>query len=164
MNARTKKILILAGVISLVCFVTSVFAQPFEDTPKEFGEERKQAIENFTEELELTQEQQEQIKEQRAEKRKQAERIREQLKAKNQELRQELEKEEVDEVKVQVLIAEINDLQAKQLQQRVEGVLKMKEILTPEQHEKLKAKMQEKKQKMHHKRGKMMRHNFEEGE
>jgi len=164
MNARTKKILVLAGIISLVCFVTSAFAQPFEDTPEEFGRKRKEAIEDFAEELQLTEEQQELIKQQRSQKRTEAKAIRDQLLAKNKQLREELEKPEVDTAKVNSLVAEINAIKGQQLQKHVDGVLTMKEVLTPEQHEKLKCKMDEKRQMMHHKRGKMMRHHFKEGE
>jgi Spy/CpxP family protein refolding chaperone len=150
MKAKTKKILILTSVISLVCFTSSLFAQPSEDEPQAFKEKRKQAIEDFTEELNLTAEQQEQIKNQRAEQVKENKQIQEQLRSKNQELRKELEKNQLDQAKLNSLIAEITDLQGQQLRQRVDGVASMKEILTPEQEAQLKAKMDAQRQEIRH--------------
>jgi len=153
MKAKTKKILILTSVISLVCFTSSLFAQPPEDEPQTFKEKRKQAIEDFTEELNLTAEQQEEIKQQRSEQLKENKQIHEQLRVKNQQLRKELEKAELDQAKINSLIAEIADLQGQQLRQRVDGVVSMKEILTPEQEAQLKARMEEKRQEMREEKG-----------
>jgi len=167
MNAKTKKILILTGIISLVCFAPTVFAQPPEGGPGdfggpggpgEFGEPPKEAMENFAKDLELTPEQQAQIKAQREEQKTENQAIRKELKTKHQELRQELEKATIDEAKVKGLVSSIAVLESRKLSQHVAGVIAMKKILTPEQQAKMKAKMEERKTHRQGKKGGMREH------
>ena len=60
-----------------------------------------------------------------------------QLQTKQKTLKEELEKEEVDRGVISGIIAEISQYHATLLNHRVEGLLAMKEILTPEQFEKV---------------------------
>lgn len=84
-------------------------------------------------ELNLTPSQQEQLKKQRGEHGQKFRDTNEQLRGKELELRQELEKDVTDKRKVDELMGEIKVLQGQRLEQRVEGTMSMKEILTPEQ-------------------------------
>jgi len=160
MNARLNKISMLVAVVGLVCLASSAFAQPPEETGqaqkinKQAWQEKKQGMaDNLAKELGLTPEQEAQLKAQREQSQKENQATREQLKAKNQELRQELDKETIDEAKVNSLIGEITALEGKKLSQHVAGIISLKKILTPEQEAKLKAKRDERKERMRHKMG-----------
>ena len=59
------------------------------------------------------------------------------MRAKRLELKQELEKPAVDTNKINTLIADIKTLMGEQLDFRVNNILAMKQILTPEQFKKL---------------------------
>ena len=155
MNAKLNRSLVLTAVIGLVCFTGLALAQPPEEGHKKFGGPPKEAMENFAKELELTPEQEAQIKQQREQQKKENQATREQLKAKNQELRQELDKATIDEAKVNSLVSEITALDGQKLGQRVEGVISMKKILTPEQQAKMKARMEERKKNWQEKKGGM---------
>ncbi len=154
--------MILAAVVSMVCFISSVSAEPQEvskqpqATNKQVLKDKKQELaDNFAKELGLTAEQQVQIKEQRAQQQKESLAARENLKAKNQELKQELEKSVIDEAKVNSLISQITALRDQQLKSHVGSVIAMKKILTPEQQEKMKSKHQERQKNIEQKRGPM---------
>ncbi|MBM3248700.1 MAG: periplasmic heavy metal sensor [Candidatus Omnitrophica bacterium] len=162
MNGKLNKMLVLVAVIGLVCFLSSAFAQPPEETtqPQKFNKQvwqqkRQEISDNFAKELQLTPEQEAQLKKHREEQKKENQATREQLKSKQQALKQELEKEAVDQAKVNSLVSQINALQGEKLSQHVEGVIFMKEILTPEQEAKMKAKMEERKEHRQEKRGSM---------
>ena len=168
MIAKFNKTMILAGIISLACFISSVSAQPQEagKQPQEankqaFKQKKQEAMENLAKELGLTAEQQAQLKEQRAQQQKQAQAARENLIAKNKELKQELEKPVVDAAKVNSLVNEISALKGQQLQLQVGSVIAMKKILTPEQYKKMETKRQERQNHMEQKGG-SMRERFKE--
>lgn len=170
MNAKINKLMILVGVISLACFISSALAEPqAAGTPaqkvnkQEWQQKRQAMADNFAKELGLTDEQQAQLKAQREQSQKENQATRQELKAKNQELRQELEKAAIDEAKVNGLVSEITALEGKKLSQHVSGVIAMKKILTPEQEAKMKAKMDERKEHMRHKMGGGMKEHFREG-
>jgi len=160
MDKRTGRVAAVAVVV-VAFFVSAAYAQPMDEG---FGGEEKQAahhqkmFKNLAQELELTAEQQEQMKAQRTTQREQGKQIKEQLKAKRQELKAALDTDEVDQATVDSIVDEITALEGLKLQQHVNGVLTMKEILTPEQSTKLKEKMEEKKEQMRGRRQKMKAH------
>ncbi len=95
------------------------------------------ATPNIINELSLTPEQRELLKEQRYQERYKMINTRNKIRLKELELRHELEKKEINREAVDKILAELKKLQSNILEQRVEAILKMKEILTPEQFEKL---------------------------
>ena len=74
------------------------------------------------------------------------------LKEKRKALYQELEKYDGDQAKIASLAAEVKALLAKKVDSRVESILAMKQILTPEQFEKLQTDVKKKAGQRHGKR------------
>jgi len=103
-------------------------------------------------ELDLTAEQKSQLKEQRYQDELQKMRVRSDLKIKELELRHEIEKDEADTTKIKAVVEDIKRLQGQLLDNRVDSVLKVKGILTPEQFEKMQSVAQK------HKRSRMRRY------
>jgi|GEM_PF-5602422 len=107
----------------------------------EAGERKGPDFEKMAQELGLTQEQQAQLKEHRRQNMKQAQEIREQLKAKKDEIRQELQKDPVDVARIRAIHEQIKALIAQREDGRLEGILKLREVLTAEQFQKMHEKM-----------------------
>ena len=143
MNAKYKQTVICAAAVAVLFLSSVVYAQPFGDAPEGAMRHKEGKMEKLSQELQLTPEQQEQITEQRTAQNKQTRQLRNKLQAKRRALRGELEKQEIDRSKIYALVAEIKTLLGNQVEQRVEGVLSMKQILTPEQVEKLQQKRRE---------------------
>lgn len=97
----------------------------------------KRAKKDFLETLNLSVEQKELIKKDRAKSKQNWAELREKLGAKRSELKQELEKPSVDMNKINAIITETKTLTGKMLELRVNNILTMKQILTPEQFKKL---------------------------
>jgi len=89
----------------------------------------------------LTPEQEEQIKSFKSGQREATKALKEEIRSKRTELRTELEKVDTDRAKVDSIVAKIKDLMGQKLDGMVEGVLLMKETLTPEQYEKFRNKI-----------------------
>jgi len=141
MNAKFKQAVVYSGVIMLVFSAPVAYAQPSGDVPQRVIKYREEVMNDLIKELDLTPEQQEQIKRQQSEHRQKNEELRGRLLAKRLELKQELEKQTINKKRIDTIAAEIKILVGEQLEQRVEGVLSMKEILTPEQFKKFQQKV-----------------------
>ncbi|MDP8298735.1 MAG: Spy/CpxP family protein refolding chaperone [Candidatus Tantalella remota] len=87
--------------------------------------------------LNLTPEQQEPMKVNREKNREQMKSTKDALRTERQVLRQELQNLETDKAAIDRTVLSMKELQGKMIDQRVEGFLAMKEILTPEQFQKL---------------------------
>ena len=109
-------------------------------------------IEKISEELGLTPEQQELIKKQRAEFMEKNKDLGKRFRSKRVELKKELEKPKVDKATVDKIIADLKELTGEKLQNRVDKILSMKQILTPEQFDKLSEKTYERKERFMKKR------------
>ncbi len=154
MRVKFKQAVVYAGLIAALFLTSLAYAQPVGDVPEGGAKRhRKEAIENLVQELNLTPEQQEQIKKQRNEQAQKTKALRNRLQAKRKQLREELEKQAVDKNKIDSLVVEIKSLMGQQLEHRVERVISMSEILTPEQFEKMKEKRKQKQRKMKQRRG-----------
>ncbi|MFH1622767.1 MAG: periplasmic heavy metal sensor [Candidatus Omnitrophota bacterium] len=144
MNRKIKNVASLIVVVVLMVSASAVYANPEKGVREgKIGQGKKMRA-NFIEELNLTPEQQEQLKTQRSANKEDHKQLREKLRAKREELRQELEKQEINKEKVYSIIAEIKVLTGEELEQRVERIISMKEVLTPEQYQQLQEKMKEK--------------------
>ena len=99
--------------------------------------------------LDLTEEQRERLRTRREEKEETYQQAREQLKSLRAALGDELDKPEADQGKTDELVRQITSLQQQMLTERVDSILEMKEILTPEQFE----KMAQKRKQMRENRG-----------
>jgi Spy/CpxP family protein refolding chaperone len=70
--------------------------------------------------------------------------------AKREALHQELSKDTLDMAKIGQIQAELKDLQAKGIDQEINGMIAMKKVLTPEQFKKMMAKKEEMHDKFKH--------------
>ena len=88
----------------------------------------------------LTSEQQEKIKALRSKQREKTKGIREKLQTKMKDLKEELERSEINKRSAYKTVAEISVLRKDLLEERVNSVIQMRKILTPEQFQKLQDK------------------------
>jgi len=122
------------------------------------GNGKGDKFQKLAEELNLTPEQKEKLKAQRAEFKEKNKALREKMQAKNKELKNELKNPTVDRAAVNATIEDIKSLTGEKLNSRVDKILSMKDVLTPEQFTKLQEKMQEKYKKMKGKKEKRRHH------
>ncbi|PIU40947.1 MAG: hypothetical protein COS99_07720 [Candidatus Omnitrophica bacterium CG07_land_8_20_14_0_80_42_15] len=138
MNMKLVKTALLSGVVSLLFICGVSYAQPLNEDIQEKTNVNKEAKMNKTfKELGLTPDQQKQIKEQFDVNNAKAKEIREQIRTKREKLKQEMESDTVDRNKINKLVTEVGDLNSTQLRQRVESILLMKQVLTPDQYKRL---------------------------
>ncbi len=146
MKTKLKKtILLVAGIIFLLS--STLYAQ--RDYDKREGKERcsvnvEGKFEKLTEELGLTAEQEAKLKEERKEFMKKNKDLMRRMRSKREELKQELEKPNIDRAKVGTIINDLKNLTGEKLESRIDKIISMKSTLTPEQFEKLQAKMKQK--------------------
>ena len=136
MNKRFIKETAYAVILALIFLPYLAFAQAPEQTvAEETGEELP--ISNIAKELGLSPEQKEELKEQRFQSKYSMTENRNKIKLKELELRHELENEVVNHEAINKIVAELKQLHGATIEQRVNSNLKMREILSPEQFEKL---------------------------
>jgi len=148
-----KKLFMLIAVLLVTAIVAGdAFAYFGCDTKGQRDSRHKDKIEAIKKDLNLTADQEKALKESKEAFRVQAKDLRLKLKEKRQLLQAELSKPGVTRQQVEPIVAEIKALQSDTIEQKVNGILKIKEILTPEQFAKLQAKKEAK-----HKPGNMKR-------
>ena len=148
-----KKIVMTISLVVVAMFLasTSLYAEQCSmGKGDKFGK--------LTEELGLTPEQKTQLDAQKEAFKAKNQAVRDKLKAKKEELRSELEKPTVDRAKINATIEDIKSLTGEKLNNRVDKILAMKSILTPEQFAKLQDKMREKCKNMDGMKKKGMKH------
>lgn len=101
----------------------------------------------FFKDLGLTAEQKEKLKAQRESRKEASCALRDQMKTKMKVLHESLGQSTVDKAQLNTLVAEINMLKGQLFSQRIDGILAMKEVLTPEQFAKMQARFAEKRGK-----------------
>lgn len=136
-----KKIFMVIAVFLVTAIVSGDAFAYFGCNTKGRGDSKhKDKIEAIKKDLNLTADQEKALKESKEAFRGQAKDLRLKLKEKHQLLRTELSKPGVTRQQVEPIVAEIKTLQSDMVEQRVSGILKIKEILTPEQFAKLQAR------------------------
>jgi len=150
MKPKVGKV-ILVSVIALFLLGSELYAGSYcGDKEESKYPDKGKKFEKFNEELGLTPEQTEKLKEQRQEFSGKNKEVREKIRAKKEELKTELEKPVVNRAAVDNIINDVKNLTGEQLKSRVDKIMSMKSILTPEQFEKLQGKMREKNKKGAH--------------
>ncbi|MFC1576206.1 Spy/CpxP family protein refolding chaperone [Candidatus Omnitrophota bacterium] len=143
---KTKLVKAITLAVAAVFLISSVaFAVPpegEEGSGKQCG--RGEKIEKLKAELGLTPEQSEALKAERTEFKDKNKELRTELRAKRTALKDELQKDTINRAVVDNIINDIANLQRSKLTSRVDKIVAMKSILTPEQFKKLQAKMHEK--------------------
>ena len=132
MKPLNKQMMILAAIALGLVFSGAAYAKMFEEE----GQPNKGNRDQVIKQLNLTPQQEAQIKQLQMFNRQKAKELFLRLKEKRKELADELDKERSNPIKIRALIAQLKNIQGRLIEQRVEDVLKMKEILTPEQYQK----------------------------
>ena len=118
-----------------------------------YGKEDK--LESLRGELGITPEQEAKLSEQRKEFKAKNKKLMEGLRSKRKELKEELEKQHMNRARVNKIVKDIKNLTGEKLQNRVDKIVSMKNIFTPEQFEKLQDMMERKRHaRMRSNRGK----------
>lgn len=155
MNKNLMKLSVLLAVFGLMTAMPLVYAEEGGPGPGPRGPGyQKGEAPGFFKELNLTEDQKAKLKAHREAQKEKNRALREQLKTKMQALHDEIGQPVTDKAKIDSQVAEINTLKGQLFAQHIDGVLGMKEILTPEQF----AKMQEKRPKPMGKKGGWMKH------
>lgn len=146
MNKQMKR-MIGGGVFLILVFLTTAHAQSSNEGERmrhgDWEKERERRFQQMAVELNLTPEQKQQIEAQRQAHRQQLQKLREELRQKKDDLKAELQKPELDMARVQQIHAQIKALLAQKEDQRLQGILQMRNILTPEQFAQFHLKMEE---------------------
>jgi len=132
MKPLNKQMMILAAIALGLIFSGTANAKMLEEEEGQFNKDKRSQV---IKQLNLTPQQEAQIKQLQMFNRQKAKELFLRLREKRKELADELDKARSSPIKIRALIAELKDLQGRLIEQRVEDVLKMKEILTPEQYQ-----------------------------
>lgn len=154
MNTKIGRSLAAAVVAAMVFSQSGVYAGEALNTPQDAAK-KEARFKKMSEELQLTPQQKEQLTKEKEEFASRSKDLREKIKTARTGLKMELEKPAPDKAKVNSLVTEIKDMVGQQIQNRVDKVMAMKQILTPEQFNKMNASMKEHKQ---HRRDKNEKH------
>lgn len=133
-NRTTIKIFTLIFTFLLV--TSLAYASPGGEDYSGCREGRK-GKETCMQKLDLTAEQERELMEQRCAHKEEIKGVKAALKEKRAALREELQKDKIDKKRIGAIKEEVKTLMGKQLDCRIDSVLAMKEILTPEQFNKL---------------------------
>ncbi|MFA5119357.1 MAG: periplasmic heavy metal sensor [Candidatus Omnitrophota bacterium] len=141
MDTRLKQILMGIGVgVLILGLPLFVSAEPPAHDHEKRGESRAELFEKTIQELNLTPRQQEQIAAQKKKEKQDSGESRARIKELRDQLRVELDKPSVDKDKIHLLTSEMKVLEGKRIERKVEGILTLKEIMTPEQFKALNEK------------------------
>ena len=136
MKVKTKQFsLVLAAVLALL--ISNVYAQPqgegFPGPKSQRGSKDMFPKAKLYEKLNLSPEQQEQLEAYHNQHREESKKLHKSIKEKREALREDLERKDLDMSKVKKLHAQVKAAQGRIEDYRLEGILKVREILTPEQ-------------------------------
>lgn len=147
-----KKMMSVAVFAALVMMMSSlhVYAGGSEGEKgeaskvKERMEARKQEM---FKELNLTEDQKQKLEENRKKHKDDAQALRNNMKELRTAMRQELEKESLDMAKINQIQGQMKEAHAQMMDSRLQGILEVRGVLTPEQFKKFSAKMHEHKER-----------------
>lgn len=142
--------IVAAGLLSGV-----VYASASDNDSKEkkaFAEKRDGKRQQFYKDLNLTQEQKKALEENKNKNREQMKTLFAGMKEKKALIREELQKDELNMEKINQVQNELKALQTQMIDHRLEGILEVRKILTPEQFKKFLTKMEDQKGRDKHKK------------
>lgn len=151
MKTKQMKKVVVSGLILVSFILLHTPLIQAEEGKKEWNEKKRDKgkwedkIKEVHQKLGVTPEQEQKLKEHREKNRSQMEALRGQLKEKREAIRQEFEKADFNEARIRALHNELKALQDQKEELRLEGILEVRKILTPEQFKKF---MEMKKDKM----------------
>jgi Spy/CpxP family protein refolding chaperone len=141
-----QKVIVLT--LTAICISTSLaYAEPFRGKCEGHDNRCQIKEEIIIKELGLTEEQQAMLKKHREACRTQAKQMKESLKTNRLNLRRELGKYDTNPDEIERISSEMKNKQAQLIDHRVASILKVKEILNPEQFEQFRSKIKELREK-----------------
>jgi Spy/CpxP family protein refolding chaperone len=157
MKTKMMKVMAVAVAAAMVFSAASAYAgEGWKGRKNGDGQEKR--FDKMAEELKLTPEQKAALEKQREETGPKMKALREKQSAAREQLKAELDKAAPDTATLAAIVENLKNLTGEQLQMRIDKVLAMKKVLTPEQSAKMKGIMEEKKKEFKDKRGKDMPH------
>ncbi len=149
MNKKMMSLAVVAAVVMLLSSLPVHAGGPdgeegYSSKWKERMEARKQEM---FKELNLTDEQKQKLDENRKKHKEDAEGLYGRMKELRTAMRQELEKDVLDMAKINQIQSQIKEANAQMMDDRLNGILEVRGILTPEQYKKFSAKMHEHKER-----------------
>jgi Spy/CpxP family protein refolding chaperone len=142
---RRNQLRIMCLMVPLLLATPAVFATPPDNGP----EGDKVTAENgprkdwMDKDLNLTEDQKKMLEANKNQNREGMKTLFQSIKEKRSLIREELQKSQLDIGKINQIQGELKELQAKMLDHRLEGILEVRKILTPEQFKKFMANMEE---------------------
>lgn len=137
-SKTTSRIVLLTAVMaaSLLIMQAPLYAGYGAKDGDGMRDKWEKKVTAIHEKLGLTAEQKEQLQAHKEKHRAEAKSLREEVRAKREEIRQELQKADFDQGKVQQLHSELKALKNQKEDHRLNGILEVRQILTPEQFSK----------------------------
>jgi Spy/CpxP family protein refolding chaperone len=139
MKLKYKGLLFTIAIVITAIFILQTNAmahEPYGDAGSDRHSTMERKMEKVQELLGLNDEQKARLKEHRRRHFTEVKELRGKIHSKMEELRKELEKASLDEGKVRAIHSDIKSLRIKEEDNRLEAILTMHKILTPEQHKK----------------------------
>lgn len=161
---QSKQGIIFVGVILSFLFVSAngyVYGQDESTEGQRNKEKWEKAVSEIHKQLGLTPQQEEQLKEHRSTHRSQMKALRQQIKSKREQIKEELQRVDFDSNKVKQIHNELKSLKSQSEDYRLDGILEVRTILTPEQFNKF---MELKKNRKGHKKGENWKKRSKRGE
>lgn len=132
-------------VLGILCAVNSYAGDNYDKSPmRDRHGIDKAGKEELFKGLDLTTEQRDKLKAHREKTKGEMKAIHEQMREKKLALKTELDKQIIDKAKIADIATQLKTLSAQMVDQRINSILSLKEILTPEQFQKMHARMEEK--------------------
>jgi len=132
MKKNTRSVVI--GILTVFLATSLIYAHDQPETRGGPGKGHRDArIQQIAEKLGLTPEQQQKLKDNHKAQRERMQEIVGQIKEKQQTLRTEINNPSVTKESLSPILTEINSLQRQLMEGRIDGILAVKEIMTPEQ-------------------------------
>lgn len=154
MKTKPGSILILIAVLYGIFCASAVFAEYGHRKGGDAGSHRMgdSGKEELFKDLDLTAEQRDKIKAQRQAGKAKMKELHDKTKAKKMELKAELEKPVIDQAKLAGIVKDLKDISGQKIDERINGILSLRQTLTPEQFRKMHDRMEEKMSKRGDKR------------
>lgn len=146
---KSKKMVVM--LFASMFILASIFVYGVDGFCKGNGKLMQKRFEKIAKELNLTDKQKQQIEEHRKKNMEETAAIRREMMEKHRALRKELEKSDTDKANVDRLLKDLKELHGKHLDSMVNRVVEMKQILTPEQFEKMNKIMETRREEMENK-------------
>lgn len=138
-----KNIVYSAIIGTMVLVPLSLSARSFGEERLMCAREHKEKKGGLLEQLQLTPQQQEILMKRRKEQKDARQQMSRQIREKRAALHEEIGKPQSDMTKIEYLTQDIKKLQGQQLDERVDELMELKRVLTPQQYQKLQEKVNE---------------------